>query len=478
MLVVRSTLITAVAIFLTASTLAQQPLLTGQASFTDWNQQAPGVRHKITVADLPEPNPSEAVQNTAPIIPRPADAWPIAPPGFKVTLYAGGDGKPNQRSDNIESMVPTPGTFLLPRHIRTAPNGDLFLSDSGAGTLYVLRGLGPDGKAAIIEKYATGLDHPFGVAFYPAVHPKYLYVANATTIQRFPYQDDDLHATAPPQTIVPDIPGYAQLTGGGHWTRDVVFSKDEKHMLVSVGSANNIVDTDVTPKEFHRADVLDFTPEGKLLKVYATGLRNCVGEAINPITGSLWCSVNERDNLGNHLVPDYVTSVPKGGFFGWPWFYMGGHQDPRLAGKHPELQSKVLTPDVLVQPHMASLEMTFYPNFKFAGTIVMPPHAPGEKIYLKDIPHALYFPKEFQGGAFVAEHGSWNRANRAGYEVIYIPMKDGKASGEYDDFLTGFVTKDGEVWGRPVGIDVANDGSLFVTDDSSRSVWRVTYTGK
>jgi glucose/arabinose dehydrogenase len=432
----------------------QQPLLTGPSAFTDWNQEAPGVRHKLTVADLPEPNPSESVQNTAPIIPRPANAWPIAPTGFKVTLYAGGDGKPNQRSDNIESMVPTPGTFLLPRHLTVAPNGDVFLSDSGAGTLFVLRGVTPDGKAATIEKYATGLDHPFGVAFYPAQSPKYLYVANATSIQRFPYKSGDLHASASPETIVPDVPGYAQLTGGGHWTRDVVFSKDGQHMFVSVGSASNVVDTDKQPKEFHRADVLEYTPDGKFLKVYATGLRNCVGEAINPTTGSLWCSVNERDALGNHLVPDYVTSVPEDGFFGWPWFYMGGHQDPRLPGTHPELKFKVITPDVLVQPHMASLEMTFYPEQK------------------------KQFPAMYDGNAFVAEHGSWNRQNRTGYEVITLPMVHGKATGEYVDFLTGFVTPEGQVWGRPVGISVGRDGSLFVADDSSRSVWRVSYVGK
>ncbi len=454
---------------------AQQPLLTGQAAFTDWNQQHPGVRHKITLADLPEPKPEEAVNNTAHIIPKPKDAWPIAPAGFKVTLYAGGDTTPMQRADNKEQMKLSGGTFTEPRLIRTAPNGDLFLSDSGAGTLFVLRGVGPDGKAAHIEKFATGLDHPFGIAFYPTDNPHYIYVGNATTIQRFPYHSGDLHATGPAETIVPDIPGYAQLTGGGHWTRDVVFSKDG-HMLVSVGSGSNVDDADTHPREFHRADVLEYTPDGKFLEVYAHGIRNCVGEAINPTTGSLWCSTNERDNLGNHLVPDYVTSVPEGSFFGWPWYYMGGHKDPRLPdpcanGTGPNLQapaltadqaasckrvnlsSQVKTPDVLVQPHMASLEMVFYPT------------------------ETKQFPASFDGDAFAAEHGSWNRANRAGYEVISIPMHDGHATGEYDDFLTGFVTADGQVWGRPVGVAVASDGSLFVTDDGSRSVWHVTYVG-
>jgi glucose/arabinose dehydrogenase len=343
----------------------------------------------------------------------------------------------------------------MPRIIHTAPNGDLFVADSQAGSIMVLRGVTNAGKAATISTYATGLDHPFGIAFYPAgENPQWIYVGNATTVVRFPYKSGDLKSTHAPETIVPDLPGYAQLRGGGHWTRDVVFSADSKHMLVSVGSGSNADDPDTHPREFHRADVLEYTPEGKFVEVYAYGIRNCVGEAINSITGQLWCSTNERDALGNNLVPDYVTSVKEGGFYGWPWYYMGGHQDPRLMGTHPELKSKVITPDVLVQPHMASLGMTFYPTSK------------------------SNFPSEYDGDGFAAEHGSWNRANRGGYEVIRIPMKNGIATGEYEDFLTGFVTADGQVWGRPVGVAVGHDGSLYVTDDGSRSVWRVTYTGK
>jgi glucose/arabinose dehydrogenase len=395
-----------------------------------------------------------------------------------VTLYAGGDSAPMQRAENVEHMTRSKGTFTEPRLIRTAPNGDLFLSDSGAGEIIVLRGSTAEGKAAQIATFASGLDHPFGIAFYPADNPKYVYVANTTNVQRFAYKSGDLHASGPAETVVPQLAGWAQLTGGGHWTRDVVFTKDGQHMLVSVGSGSNVDDADTHQREFHRADVLEYTPEGKFVEVYATGIRNCVGEAINPVTGSLWCSTNERDNLGNHLVPDYVTSVPEGSFFGWPWYYMGGHQDPRLpqpcangTGPNPQLtapidpdqakdckrvdmSAKVKTPDVLVQPHMASLEMTFYPTVK------------------------KEFPATYDGDAFAAEHGSWNRANRAGYEVIHIPVKNGKATGEYEDFLTGFVTADGQVWGRPVGVAVGSDGSLFVTDDGSRSVWHVTYTGK
>jgi glucose/arabinose dehydrogenase len=454
--------------------------VTGQDAFADWSQEKPGVFRKISVTDLPEPKPAESVRNQPHIVARPQNAWPIAPPGFKVTLYAGGDNGPSASPDQQHSQQhgtrpATQGTFRQPRLIRAAPNGDLFVADSGGGIIFVLRGMKPNGKAAQVERFATGLDHPFGLAFYPADDPTFVYVANTTSVVRFAYHDGDLHASGAPETIVPTLPGYAQLAGGGHWTRDVVFTKDGRRMLVSVGSGSNIDNPDDHPKEFHRANVLEYTPEGKFVKVYASGIRNCVGEAINPVTGMLWCSTNERDELGNHLVPDYVTSVPEDGFFGWPWYYMGGHQDPRLpqpcadgtganpqataespdakSCKHVDLHAKVITPDVLVQPHMASLEMTFYPD---SGN----------------------FPQSYDGDGFAAEHGSWNREKRAGYEVIRIPMHNGKADGTYEDFLTGFVVNDDSVWGRPVGVAIGKDGSMFVTDDGSRSVWHITYEGK
>jgi glucose/arabinose dehydrogenase len=407
--------------------------ITGQAAFTDYSQEHPGIQRKITLADLPEPKPDESVDNGPSLVPRPDGAWPIAPKGFKVELYAQG--------------------FTEPRLIRTAPNGDIFLADSHGDKIMVLRGISADGKVEKVSTFASGLNLPFGIAFYPSgPNPKWVYFGNTDSIVRFPYKSGDLVATGAPEKVVPQLPGFAQLRGGGHWTRDIVFTPDGTKMLVSVGSASNADDPDTHPNEFHRADVLEFTPEGKFLKVYASGLRNCVGEAINPTTGQLWCSTNERDRLGDNLVPDYITSVKEGGFYGWPWWYMGEHQDPRLVGTHPELKSKVITPDVILQPHFASLELAFYTG--------------------------KGFPKSYDGDGFAAEHGSWNRARRAGYEVIRIPMHDGHATGEYEDFLTGFVTPDGKVWGRPVGVTVANDGSLFVTDDGSKSVWHVTYTGK
>ncbi len=459
--------------------------ITGPAAFADYSQQKPGVSRRITVADLPEPNPAESVDNGAKVVARPEGVFPIAPAGFAVTIYAGGDGGPTPApdghfSERLGKFTPK-GTFQQPRFLRTAPNGDVFLSDSFMGDVYVLRGMGPDGKAKSITKYAAGLSNPFAITFYPANKPKYVYIASTFTVVRFPYREGDLVASGKPETIIGDLPGYAQLRGGGHWTRDLVFTRDEKRMLISVGSASNADNVDEHPNEFHRADVLEFTPEGKFVQVYASGLRNCVGEAINPVTGDLWCSTNERDSLGNNLVPDYITSVKPGGFYGWPWYYMGGHRDPRIATpcangsggdpnlpaplspeqaascKHIDIAAKVVTPDVLLQPHMASLQMLFYtPKQQASGA----------------------FPTEYRGNAFAAEHGSWNRAKRGGYEVVRVPMENGHAIGAYEDFLTGFVTADGQVWGRPTAVTVMNDGSLLVADDGSRTVWRVAYVGK
>ena len=405
--------------------------LTGQDAFTSYDKEKPGVRRHLTVADLPAPYATKSVDNGPPPIKKPEGAWPIAPAGFKVTQYYTG--------------------LNQPRLIRKAPNGDLFVAISYENKVMVFRGVDANGKPKQVETYAENLSQPFGIAFYPAKNPKWVYIGNTDSVVRFPYKDGDLKASGAPEKIA-DLPGGGKLRGGGHWTRDIVFSKDGKRMFVSVGSHSNVDDVDTHPEEFHRADVLEFTPKGKFVKVYGSGIRNCVGEAINPITGQLWCSTNERDALGDNLVPDYITHVQEGGFYGWPWYYMGDHQDPRHDGKHPELKGKILVPDVLLQPHFASLEMTFYEGSQF--------------------------PAEFKGDAFAAEHGSWNKSARAGYEVIRVPLKDGKATGEYEDFLTGFTTEDGHVWGRPVGVAVADDGSLFVTDDGSGSIWQVTYTGK
>ncbi len=407
--------------------LHAQAVKTGTTAFEDAVDQKPGNRIRVTLADLPDPQPSETVANGPKLVPR-NGAIPQVKPGYSISLYADSG-------------------FEVPRLIRTAPNGDLFLADTGANSIIVMRGVGADGRAATREVFATGLKQPFGIAFYPAVNPRYVYVANTNSVVRFPYKDGDLKASGEAETIVTQL----HPPGGGHSTRDVVFSKDGSRMFVSVGSGSNVDDPDTHPGEFHRADVLEYKPDGTFVKVYASGIRNCVGEAINPANGDLWCSVNERDLLGNHLVPDYISSVKEGGFYGWPWYYMGNKQDPRHPGKHPELQGKVITPDVLMQPHNGSLEMAFYTGKGMPGVS--------------------------NGDIFAAEHGSWNRKERAGYQVVHVPMKNGKATGEYEDFVTGFTNAEGGVWGRPVGVTVAKDGALIIVEDGAKTIWRVTPGG-
>ena len=397
------------------------------APFTDYRFEKPGLTRKITLADLPAPFQTPSAGNGPKVVPRPEGAWPQVPAGFKVGQYAAG--------------------LDHPRLIRTAPNGDFFVAESEAGDIRVFRGITKDGKAEQSSLFVSGLNRPFGINFYPAgPNPEWVYVGNTDTIVRFPYRNGDLKARGPAQHLA-DVPA-----GASHWTRDIQFSPDGKKMLVSVGSASNVDDPDTTPGEKNRADVLEFNPDGSGMRIFAYGIRNCVGLAVSPKTGELWCSVNERDGLGDNLVPDYITHVQAGGYYGWPWWYMGGHQDPRHEGKHPELKDKVITPDVILNPHNASLEIAFY----------------GGK----------QFPAEYQGDIFAAEHGSWNRATRVGYELIRVPLdKSGHATGEYEDFMTGFVVDNGHVWGRPVGVAVAPDGSLLVTDDASDTIWRITYTG-
>jgi glucose/arabinose dehydrogenase len=413
-------------LLLSAPLLAQTnaPLLTHQAAFGDWTADAPGVRRLIRPEDLPPPNATPSVNNGPRLVPRPADAWPKAPPGFVVELLTQG--------------------LQQPRKIITAPNGDLFLAESAANRVRVLR-LGLDGKLTNSVLFVENLNQPFGIAFFPpGEDPQYVYIANTDAVLRFPYQRGDLQARGQAAPIVPDLPGGGLLPGGGHWTRDIVFRPDGKKMYVSVGSRSN---NDDDPSETNRADILEYNPDGTGFRVFASGIRNAVGLAIEPQTGRLWASVNERDGLGDNLPPDYITHIEDNGFYGWPWFYIGNHQDPRYPGKHPELAATVLTPDVLLQAHSASLCLTFCA--------------------------APQFPARYRGWAFAAEHGSWNRARRTGYKVICVPLQNGQAGGEYEDFLTGFVTPSGDVWGRPVGVTFDAQGALVVNDDGGNCVWRV-----
>ena len=297
--------------------------------FTDFRYEKPGTIRKITVKDLPQPYATHSADNGPRLVARPDGVWPVAPAGFKVELYTSG-------LDN-------------PRTLRTAPNGDIFVTESDPGRIRVFRGLTTDGKPEQSAIFASGLKRPYGLAFYPlGPDPRWLYVGSESEVVRFAYHNGDLKASAAPEHIA-DLPA-----PGGHWTRAVVFSQDGKKMFVAVGSGSNVDDPDTTPQEKDRADVLWCDPANCRLSVYAYGIRNAGGGlAINPQTSELWCSVNERDGLGDNLVPDYITHVQEGGFYGWPWWYMGGHQDPRHKGKHPELKDKVITPDVILHPHNA-----------------------------------------------------------------------------------------------------------------------------
>lgn len=419
----------------------------------DWQREAPGVTHHFTVADLPPPYATRAAGNGPQVVPQPEGAAPAVPPGFTVKKFA--DGLSN------------------PRLLRTAPDGDIFIVETAPGRIQVVRTADGADAPTVNQIFVTGLDRPFGIAFYPPGNdPRWIYVANINSVVRFPYRNGDLQARGAPEVIVPRL---TYTSRGNHTTRDVAFSNDGRRMFISVGSASNVAEEmgRKTPEEIqaweaehglgaawgpetHRADILVTDPEGhEPLHAYATGIRNGVGLAVNPATGDLWVSTNERDDLGDNLVPDYVTRVKEGGFYGWPWYYMGNFEDPRHAGERPDLAGKAIVPDVLEQSHSASLEMTFYTATNGVAA----------------------FPAEYRGDAFVALHGSWNRTDRTGYKVVRVRVVDGVPTGEYDDFMTGFVVDDYSVWGRPVGVTVAHDGALLVTEDGNNTVWRVAYTG-
>ena len=423
----------------------------GAAPLGDWRADAPGTVHRITVADLPKVFATPPAGAPPAVVPRPAGAKLSTLPGYSVRLFAKLDG---------------------PRQIRVTPGGDIFVAETDQGRIRVLRAADGAPAAAAASTFAEGLDRPFGIAFYPpGPDPRWVYVANANSVVRYPYRAGDLKASGPAQTVVAKL----AATTRGHSTRDVAFSADGKRMFVSVGSASNVAESmpAKTPEaakawdaahglgaawgdETDRADVLVMDPEGRGRRVFAAGLRNCVSLALQPVSGVPWCVVNERDDLGDDLPPDYATRVREGGFYGWPWFYIGGHPDPRLKGARADLAGKVLTPDVLLAAHSAPLGLTFY-------TARAGPAA---------------FPADAVGDAFVALHGSWNRGARTGYKVVRVRLRHGVPTGGYEDILTGFVVGEGSVWGRPVGVATAHDGALLVTDDASDTVWRIAYDRK
>jgi glucose/arabinose dehydrogenase/mono/diheme cytochrome c family protein len=417
----------------------------------DWENDAPGTKHRVNVAALPKPYATRSAGNNPKTVDRPADAKLSVPAGFEVKQFVAG--------------------LSGPRLIRTAPNGDLFVAETRQGRIRVLRTR--DGADAPTENsvFAENLKGPFGIAFFPQDNPQWIYVGNLNSVVRFPYHAGDLKASGPAEVIVPELAG----TTGGHSTRDLAFSLDGKRLFISVGSGSNVAEglPKKSPQEIrewetahghgaawgnetNRADVLVADPDGHGVRTFATGIRNAVGIAVQPGKGDLWVSVNERDGLGDDLVPDYISHIKEGGYYGWPWYYMGNHEDPRHAGVRPDLAGQAIVPDVPVQAHSAALEITFYPA---------------------NVSGPAAFPAEYRGEIFGAFHGSWNRTGRTGSKVIRVRMKDGVATGEYEDFLTGFVVDDQHLWGRPVGVTVAHDGALIVTEDTKGTVWRIAYKG-
>ncbi|MGD9562368.1 MAG: sorbosone dehydrogenase family protein [Pyrinomonadaceae bacterium] len=376
-------------------------------------------------AKLPEPYHTESAMRPSKVVPMPAGAVLTVPKGFKVNVFA-------------------EGGFRQPRWMALAPNGDVFLADSRANTIYVLRDKNKDGVAEERFVFSDKLAQPFGMAF----HDDWFYVANTNAIVRFKYRSGQTAAEGGPEKLV-------ELTPGGynqHWTRNILFSPDGKQMFVSIGSATN-VSVEADPK---RAAISVYDPNGKNHRIYAAGLRNPIGLAWNPKTGELWTAVNERDGLGDDLVPDYATSVKEGGWYGWPYSYLGQNEDPRRKGERPDLVKKAIVPDVLFTSHVAALGIQFYTG--------------------------KMFPKEYQGDAFVAFHGSWNRQKLSGYKIVRIKFDSkGKLEGNsYEDFVSGWLPNENsnEVWGRPVGLLVASDGSLLIADDGGDKIWRVSYVAK
>jgi len=415
----------------------------------NWRSDAPGRAHRITVASLPPPFATPSSRNSSSVVPKPAGATLALPPGFQIEPFATG--------------------LAGPRKMLIAPNGDILVTEISGGRVTVLHPTSDGRHAGGTDVYLKGLKQPFGLAFYPnAQNPQWLYVAETNRVTRYAYQVGDVKPRGETQIVVPQLP-----SGVGHSTRDIAFSQDAKQLFVSVGSGSNVADTmsKKTPAEIKsweaqhglgaawdietdRAAVLVFdaaAPGASTL--YASGIRNCVSLTVQPANGALWCTTNERDAIGDDLVPDYSARVKHGGFFGWPWYYMGSNEDPRLKGERPDLAGHVSVPEVLYQAHSAALSMTFYEASSGKSA----------------------FPAAFVGDAFVGFHGSWNRSLRTGYKLVRVHMKNGEPTGDYEDFLTGFVVDDGHVWGRPVATAELKDGSLLMSEDGGNVIFRISY---
>lgn len=375
---------------------------------------------------LPAPDTTHRAEKKSKTIGWPADKAPTAPAGFTVSRFA--------------------TDLKHPRRIYIAPNKDIFIAESddekkSANQITLLRDTNNDGKPDTREVFLSGVKQPYGML----VLGDYFYVALVDKVVRYPYKEGQTQMTAKGEQIL-------SLPAGGynhHWTRNIIANPQGTKIYVSVGSASNVGEYGMKEEE-RRANILEINPDGTGEKVYASGLRNPVGMDWAPGTNVLWTAVNERDHIGDELVPDYLTSVKEGAFYGWPYSYYGQNIDPRRKGERPDLVQKAIVPDVPLGAHTASLGLAFYDGNTF--------------------------PEKYRNGAFVGQHGSWNRSNFAGYKVVYVPFQNGRPSGKPEDFLTGFIANadQNEVYGRPVGVEVMDNGALLVADDDAGIIWHVT----
>jgi glucose/arabinose dehydrogenase len=371
---------------------------------------------------LPPPFATPSARNFSRVIGWPAGRKPTAPAGFEVTEFAGDLNEPRW-------------TYVL-------PNGDVVAAQSDAGRLTLFRDSNHDGVPELRTDFLTSQSRPFGMLLLGG----YFYVGNTDAVVRFRYQTGQTELSGSGEGIL-DLPG------GGHWTRNLIANAEGTKIYVSVGSGSNVDENGRDAQDPRRAAILEMNPDGSGMRVFASGLRNPVGMAWEPTTKTLWTVVNERDGLGDDLVPDYATSVRDGASYGWPYSYFGQHEDPRKKGERPDLVAKAIVPDYALGAHTASLGLAFYT--------------------------ATAYPERYHGGAFIGQHGSWNRSSFVGYKVAFLPFKDGRPSGQLEDFLTGFIADAAasRVYGRPVGVTVLPDGSLLVADDEGGKLWRVRPTG-
>lgn len=421
----------------------------------DWINDRPGRVHKVDLDNLPEPYQTTSAVNFPNVVARPDSARLMLPDGFTAEVF-------------LDEGLSGPRAMMLAR------NGDIFLAETQSGRVRVIRPNAVRSAPQEIEIFAQGMLQPLGIAFYPAGdNPEWVYVAETNRVIRYPYQVGDMVARDVPEVVVPQL----SPVGGGHYTRDLAFSPDGKYMYVSVGSQSNVAENNMGEKsaaeiaawenekglgaswgtEENRAAVMVFEVgnEAATGRLFANGIRNCVGLTVQPETGALWCSVNERDQLGDDLVPDYSTRVTDGSFFGWPWYYMGDNEDPRHAGARPDLVGKITRPDVPYTAHSAAVDLEFYPLAQAGNSA---------------------FPAEYAGDGFAVLHGSWNRAHRTGHKIVRLPMVDGVPTGEYVDFLVGFIDEEGNPWGRPVATQFMDDGSMLLSDDGANVIYRISFS--